>query len=72
MTRKKHSAKARMTAAELKEMLAEDRDLLKTIIEQRVQQVLEADGAFCFIDVLSAGYTCTKRLDFALPQQVVV
>lgn len=43
MTRKKDSAKARMTAAELKQMLAEDGDLLKTIIEQTVQQVLEAE-----------------------------
>jgi putative transposase len=32
-----------MTAAELKQMLAEDGDLLKTIIEQTVQQVLEAE-----------------------------
>src|SRR4051794_21927701 len=32
-----------MRAAELKQMLAEDGDLLKTIIEQTVQQVLEAE-----------------------------
>ncbi|HVI78248.1 MAG TPA: IS256 family transposase [Candidatus Acidoferrum sp.] len=43
MTRKKDSAKERMRAAELKQMLAEDGDLLKTIIEQTVQQVLEAE-----------------------------
>ena len=47
MTRKQDSAKARITAEELREWLAEDGDLLKTIIEQTVQQVLEAemDGA---------------------------
>jgi len=43
VTRKKDSAKERMRAAELKQMLAEDGDLLKTIIEQTVQQVLEAE-----------------------------
>jgi putative transposase len=43
VTRKKDSAKAPITAAELKQMLAEDGDLLKTIIEQTVQQVLEAE-----------------------------
>jgi putative transposase len=32
-----------MTAEELKQMLSEDGDLLKTIIEQTVQQVLEAE-----------------------------
>jgi putative transposase len=47
VTRKQDSAKARITAEELREWLAEDGDLLKTIIEQTVQQVLEAemDGA---------------------------
>ena len=43
MTRKQDSAKVRITAEELKEWLAEDGDLLKTIIEQTVQQVLEAE-----------------------------
>jgi putative transposase len=43
VTRKKDSAKELITAAELKQMLAEDGDLLKTIIEQTVQQVLEAE-----------------------------
>jgi putative transposase len=33
----------RLTAEDLKQMLAEDGDLLKTIIEQTVQQVLEAE-----------------------------
>jgi putative transposase len=43
VTRKQDSAKARITAEDLKQMLAEDGDLLKTIIEQTVQQVLEAE-----------------------------
>jgi putative transposase len=43
VTRKQDSAKARITAEDLKQMLAEDRDLLKTIVEQTVQQVLEAE-----------------------------
>ena len=43
VTRKQDSAKARITAEDLKQMLAEDGDLLKTIVEQRVQQVLEAE-----------------------------
>jgi putative transposase len=43
VTRKKDSAKELITAAELKQRLAEDGDLLKTIIEQTVQQVLEAE-----------------------------
>ena len=43
MTRKQDSAKARITAEDLKQMLSEDGDLLKTIIEQTVQQVLEAE-----------------------------
>ena len=43
MTRKQDSAKARITAEDLKQMLAEDGDLLKTIVEQTVQQVLEAE-----------------------------
>jgi putative transposase len=43
MTRKQDSAKARITAEELKQLLAEDPDWLKTIVEQTVQQVLEAE-----------------------------
>jgi putative transposase len=43
VTRKQDSAKARITAEDLKQMLAEEGDLLKTIIEQTVQQVLEAE-----------------------------
>lgn len=42
MTRKQDSAKARITAEDLKTRLAEDRDLLKTIVEERLQQVPEA------------------------------
>ena len=43
MTRKQDSAKGKITAEELGKMLAEERDLLKTIIEETVQQVLEAE-----------------------------
>jgi len=43
VTRKQDSAKARITVEDLKELLSEDGDLLKTIIEQTVQQVLEAE-----------------------------
>jgi putative transposase len=43
VTRKQDSAKVRLTAEDLKQVLAEDGDLLKTIIEQTVQQVLEAE-----------------------------
>jgi putative transposase len=43
VTRKQDSAKARITVEDLKQMLAEDSDLLKTIVEQTVQQVLEAE-----------------------------
>ena len=43
VTRKQNSAKAKITAADLKELLAEDRDLLKTIVEETLQQVLEAE-----------------------------
>lgn len=43
MTRKQDSAKARITAEDLKQMLADDGDLLRTIVEQTVQQVLEAE-----------------------------
>ena len=43
MTRKQDNAKGRITAEDLKKLLAEDRDLLKTIVEETVQQVLEAE-----------------------------
>jgi len=43
MTRTKHNAKERISKEELRQLLAEDRDLLKGIVEQTVQQVLEAD-----------------------------
>jgi putative transposase len=43
VTRKQDSAKAGIRAGDVKQMLAEDGDLLKTIIEQTVQQVLEAE-----------------------------
>jgi putative transposase len=43
VTRKQDSAKVRLTAEDLKQVLAEDGELLKTIIEQTVQQVLEAE-----------------------------
>ena len=51
MTRKQDSAKGRITAEDLKQMLSEDGDLLKKIIEQAVQQVLEAEME----EVLQAG-----------------
>ena len=43
MTRRKDSAKGRLTAEDLKQILAEDRDLLKVIVEEVLQQVLEAE-----------------------------
>jgi putative transposase len=43
VTRKQDSAKVRITAADLKQVLAEDRDLLKAIVEEVLQQVLEAE-----------------------------
>ena len=43
MTRKQDSARRRKTADDLKKLLAEDRDLLKTIVEETLQQVLEAE-----------------------------
>jgi putative transposase len=43
VTRKQDNAKGRITAEELRQMLAEEGDLLKTIIEQTVQRVLEAE-----------------------------
>ena len=43
MTRKQDNAKERINKEELKQLLAEDQDLLKVIVEQTVQQVLEAE-----------------------------
>ena len=43
MTRKQDSAKGKIAAEDLKQLFAEDRDLLKTIIEEALQQVLEAE-----------------------------
>src|SRR3982751_5297882 len=43
MTRKQDTKKGKITAEELRKMLAEDRDLLKVIVEETLQQVLEAE-----------------------------
>lgn len=43
MTRKQDSAKRRIEAEDLKRLLSEDRDLLKAIVQETVQQVLEAE-----------------------------
>ena len=43
MTRRQDSAKRRITTEELRQALAEDRDLLKVIVEETLQQVLEAE-----------------------------
>lgn len=43
MTRKQNSAKGKTTAEDLKRLLAEDRDLLKMIIQETLQQVLGAE-----------------------------
>jgi putative transposase len=43
VTRKQDNAKGKITAEELRKMLAEDRDLLKGIVEETLQQVLEAE-----------------------------
>ena len=43
MTRKQDSAKGRITGEDLKKLLSEDRDLLRTIVEETLQQVLEAE-----------------------------
>jgi hypothetical protein len=41
--RKKDSAQKQGLKEELKQLLMEDRDLLKAIVEQTLQQVLEAE-----------------------------
>lgn len=43
MTRRQDNAKGRITTEELRQALAEDRDLLKVIVEETLQQVLEAE-----------------------------
>jgi putative transposase len=43
VTRKQDSAKGKITAEDLKRLLAEDHDLLKTIVEETLRQVLEAE-----------------------------
>jgi putative transposase len=43
MTRRQDSAKGQITAEELRRALTEDRDLLKVIVEETLQQVLEAE-----------------------------
>jgi putative transposase len=43
VTRKQDSAKGRIEAEDLKRLLSEDRDLLKAIVQETVQQVLEAE-----------------------------
>ena len=43
MTRKQDSAKGRIAAEDLRKLLSEDRDLLKVIVEETLQQVLEAE-----------------------------
>jgi putative transposase len=43
VTRKQDSAKSRITAEELRQVLAEDGDLLKVIVQETLQQVLEAE-----------------------------
>jgi putative transposase len=51
MTRKQDTAKGRITVEELRQLLTEDRDLLKVIVEATLQQVLEAEME----EVLQAG-----------------
>lgn len=43
MARKQDSAKVRITAEDLRQVLREDQDLLKAIVEEVLQQVLEAE-----------------------------
>ena len=51
MTRKKDNAQKQGLKEELKQLLMEDEDLLKVLVEQTVQQVLEAE----MDDALQAG-----------------
>jgi putative transposase len=43
MTRKKHSSKLHNWKQELKDLIAEDKDLLKAVVREVVQEVLEAE-----------------------------
>jgi putative transposase len=43
VTRRKDNARGRITVEDLRQVLAEDRDLLKVIVEEVLQQVLEAE-----------------------------
>ena len=43
MTRRKDSARGRITVEDLRQVLAEDQDLLKVIVEGVLEQVLEAE-----------------------------
>ena len=43
MTRKQDIAKGRIAAEDVRKLLSEDRDLLKVIVEETLQQVLEAE-----------------------------
>jgi len=43
VTRKQDSARGKITGEDLKRLLAEDRDLLKVIVEETLQQVREAE-----------------------------
>jgi putative transposase len=43
VTRTQDSAKRQITVEDLKHILAEDRDLLKVVVEEVLQQVLEAE-----------------------------
>jgi len=45
MTRKQDSAEVRRWSEEFRKALSEDRDLLKTIVEETLQQVLEGEMA---------------------------
>lgn len=57
MTGKQNSAKAKIRAEDLKELLAQDRDLLKTMVEETLQQVLEAE----MDEALQASKANTRR-----------
>jgi putative transposase len=62
MTRKQDHAKARINQEDLRQLLAEDRDLLKVIVEQTVQQILAAERE----EALQAGKSerTTTRLGY--------
>jgi transposase-like protein len=62
VTRRKDSAKGRITAEQLKQIISEDRDLLKVMVEEVLQQVLEAEME----EALQAGKSerTTSRLGY--------